>query len=192
MKPILLLTLIPCLATGSARAALVIYNFTGSQTVVGNGIETTAHLHGALFWDIDTGNAFQVGAFTVAGSKRFVVVDQSGSRLWQTAGANGHTFTAILSSTNASDKLSASFTYGKNSNLSIGTGYTIALPRTAKATGFAVLSPDSSASFGPAALIYSFSQSQTKVANESGTTLSNAVTNFRTKLIAQGYIDATP
>ena len=187
----LVLSVVFCL---SARADLAIYNFTGTLTVAGSGFVTVARPKGVLLWDVDTGQAWQLAVFTVFGTKRLVVVDQSESRLFQSQSAT-KTYTAVLghtvTNTGALTAESFSFTFGVNSELPLRPGRTISLPRTAKNTGFALTQVNASGVtlMGPATGMYSFSAKQSATANNAGQSLDAALQQFRAKYQALGYVE---
>lgn len=190
MKTILsLLLILPALC---ARGELAIYNLTAAQTVVGAGTETTLRHTGLLLWDVDTGQAWQIQAFRVGATKQFVVVDQSGSAFYQAQGRATRTFTAVITATNAFDRQSSTFTFGRNVALPIRPGRTVSLPRTGRFTGYALLQLPLGTAFGPITGAYSFSGSRTAAAYKAGQTLEVALSNARARYLALGYTEAQP
>jgi len=178
------------LATATARADLVMYNFTGVSTLVGAGNETTVRLAGVLIWDVDTGRSWEVSHFTYYGgaARRLIVADLSESQLFTATGRSNRTFTAVLQSgTNFSN-----FTYGLNASLKIRPGRSVTLPRTARVTGH-FLKPFAEFGFfhvfGPSSGTYSFAPVTTQAVNARGLTLDEAVAVWRTRYQNAGFVE---
>lgn len=193
MKTILLLFLC-LLSSPGARAELALYNFTGKIDLAGSGFTATIRQKGVLVWDVDSGQAWQLAAFTTGGSKRLVVADQSASRLFQSQSAT-KTYTAVVGQTATNSGTitteSSSFTFGMNAELTLRPGRTIVLPRVARNTGFAINQVNATGLtvMGPASGTYSFSSRQTVAANTAGLTAAAAIDQWRVKYQALGYLE---
>ena len=182
--PLLLLLAIPA----AAKADLAIYNFTGVQTLIGNGNEITVRPVGVLLWDVDTGQAWQLARFTLAGQRRFVVVNQSDAQLFTGFGRSNRTFTAVYQpSTNTT-----SFTFGLNANLKIRPGRNVTLPRTARNTSHTLIPFGAGGLFhlfGPASGTYTFAPVTSQAANARGLSLEAAIAEWRARYTSAGFVE---
>ena len=148
----------------------------------------TVRATGVLLWDVDTGRAWELAAFSLNGQRRLVVAEQAGAQLYQSAGRAGRSFTGVTTFTATATSTAASFTFGLNANLPIRPGRTVRLPRTARRHGHVLLIGDPP-QFGPATASYSFSPSRSQSANAKARTLEQAVDEWRAIYAARGYVE---
>lgn len=191
MKTPFVLSLLLALSPIGARAELALYNLTARQTVAGLGVETTLVHSGVLLWDIDTGRAWQLNAFRTAAGKQFTVRDQSDALLYHAQGRL-HTFTAVLSITNAPDRQAITFAFGRDATFALRPGRTVTLPRTARFNGYAFIRFPAGDVFGPITGAYSFSPSRTRLSHTAGHTLEQALAWWRAYYTTKGYTEAQP
>jgi len=192
-SPLIALTLL--VATFSASAQLAIYNFTGTESVVGSGIEAKVRVSGVLIVDLAQDRATRVGKFSLPSGKRFSVDDEPNFTVWRAQGSKG---TVVLvtsehsANTNSTLQKGHTFFTGKEILVNIGPGTTmVSLPKSVKGTGYALIDEggDYVTGLGTISSVHSYSQTETIGANTRAETLEQAVERWRQALIAQGYTE---
>jgi hypothetical protein len=194
MKTSVLFTLL--LSGASSFAQLAIYNFTGTQSVVGSGIEGKVRVSGVLIVDLANDRATRIGKFAVPAGKQFAIDDEPSFTVWRAQGPKATTFlvTSSYSETNNGtlDK-GHTFYSGKETMVVIGPGTNaVSLPKSVKGAGYAVIDEggDYVSGLGTITMTHSYSQSETVGANTRGETVEQAVERWRQALLAQGYVEA--
>jgi hypothetical protein len=180
------------LALFTVRAELAIYNFTGTQSVVGNSSEAKLRVSGVIIIDLDTGQATRVIKFRAGGVKRFAIGDESNFAVYRSQGHSSTTALVLSGQTipiQGGQQETRSFYVGKDTLLSTGPRL-VTLPRTVKGSGYTLI--DNGAPLLPAlstqTIIHTFSTKETTLANARLDTIDNAASRWRGLLLEQGYI----
>ncbi|HSY18806.1 MAG TPA: LamG-like jellyroll fold domain-containing protein [Candidatus Acidoferrales bacterium] len=173
---------------------ILIYNYSGNESITTLGNETSYGFSGQLFFIPDTTNATFVGWATI-NKKKVYWVSQVSDYLWiRVAGSSGHMYTVLgkagtLFDGNGRPNIWSFFHKGLNANLPIATGKTFSFPNSFVFSDTQVY-PDTQTGnmiLREASSNYSFVQNSTQTANNTGQTVNDLVAALVKSLVKQGY-----
>ena len=194
----LLLLLASVFFVAPARADLVIHRTKQTARYIGSSVELPLRGRGFLLLDVDTRQGYSIVTAIVQGQKIFSITTLANTRSYVLSGARGRTYTAFAASgqTNTPTAFQdrTQFSIGLNAELAITPARLFTFPRVIQGTVGTV--SIASGSVDPvlleAKVSATYSQSDTRAANNAGETLEQAHNRIRDLLLAQGYQEFSP
>ena len=189
MKKLLSLTTLLFLVF-SARADVVEYNYTGSQTFKGSGYELSAGYSGLMIYDTSNASLTFIGWST---NKTYWVNYSTNYHGVTIQGAKGRTFTALARSSSGLDQynyyhFSNNLLQGLNKTLTIATGRTALFPGSFSGSSRDIY-PDGSGSerLQISTASFSYAQTRTVADNNNFRSVAEIVNIMTASLQNRGY-----
>ena len=188
-----LLLLASLFPVAPARADLVIHRTKQTARYIGSEVELPLRGRGFILLDVDTRQGYSVVMATVQRQKIFSITTLANTRSYVVTGARGRTYTAFAASGQTNTPTAFQdrnqFSIGLNAGLAITPARIFTFPRAIQGTVGTV--SIASGTVDPflleAKVTATYSQSDTRAANNAGDTLDQARDRIRATLLAQGY-----
>ncbi len=181
------------LTGGTAFGEIVIYKKTQKTRLVGQGVDISVPSTGYLLLDATTLNGYTLTVYRVRGDKFFTKSRfEQGLRFYSVTGPNERTHTVWVgnSLTNKPTEFvdATEFGLGVDALLPISATNSVRLPKTINGTLGGIVIPSGQAGYAQFGTgVASFSQKDTRLANDQGETTDAALARLRAALLASGY-----
>ena len=176
-----------------AHADLVIHRTKQTARYIGSGVELPLRGKGVIIFDADTRQGYSIVSAVVLGQKIYSIATLETTRTYVLTGAQGRTYTAFAASAQTNTPTAfqdrSQFSIGLNAVLAITPARNFTFPRSIKGSVGAISLPLGNVEpfLLDAKVTATYSQTDTRAANNAGETAEQARDRIRDALIAQGY-----